>query len=54
VLFFIKCINMSDVNIESKIFEILGIPFSADILFAVYPLYYTEVGSSETVLLSNI
>jgi hypothetical protein len=38
VLFF-KCINISDVNIESKIFEILGIQLSADIISAVYSLY---------------
>jgi hypothetical protein len=39
VLFF-KCINISDLNIESKIFEILGIRLSAhaDIIFTVYSL----------------
>jgi hypothetical protein len=37
VLFF-KCINVSDVNIESQIFEILGIRLSADIIFTVYSL----------------
>jgi hypothetical protein len=36
---FFKCINTSDVNIESKIFEILGIQLSADIIFTVYSLY---------------
>ena len=35
----VKCINISDVNIESKIFEILGIQLSADIIFTVYSLY---------------
>jgi hypothetical protein len=38
VLFF-KCINTSDVNIELKIIEILGIQLSADIIFTVYSLY---------------
>ena len=32
-------LNISDVNIESKIFEILGIQLSADIIFTVYSLY---------------
>jgi hypothetical protein len=32
-------LNFSDVNIESKIFEILGIQLSADIIFTVYSLY---------------
>ena len=32
----VKCINISDVNIESKIFEILGIQLSADIIFTAY------------------
>ena len=35
----VKCINISDVNIESKIFEILGIQLSADIIFTAYSLY---------------
>ena len=35
----VKCINISDVNIESKIFEILGIQLSADIILTVYSLY---------------
>ena len=36
---YFKCINTSDVNIESKIFEILGSQLSADIIFTVYSLY---------------
>jgi hypothetical protein len=32
-------LNISDVNIESKIFEILGIQLRADIIFTVYPFY---------------
>jgi hypothetical protein len=39
VLFFTSVYNISDVNIESKIFEILGIQLSADIIFTVYSLY---------------
>ena len=35
---FFKCINISDVNIE-KIFEILGIQLSVDIILTVYSLY---------------
>jgi hypothetical protein len=35
----VKCINISDVNNESKIFEILGIQLSADIIFTAYSLY---------------
>ena len=35
----VNCINISDVNIESKIFEILGIQLSADIIFTAYSLY---------------
>jgi hypothetical protein len=34
----IKCINISDVTIE-KIFDILGIQLSADIILMVYSLY---------------
>jgi hypothetical protein len=37
--FQVYILNISDVNIESKIFEILGIQLSADIIFTVYPLY---------------
>jgi hypothetical protein len=37
-IFFSKCINISDVNIE-KIFEILGIQLSVDIILMVYSLY---------------
>ena len=37
-MLFFKCINISDVNIE-KIFEILGIELSADIILTVYSLY---------------
>ena len=35
----VNCINISDVNIESKIFEILGIQLSADIIFTAYSFY---------------
>ena len=34
----VKCINISDVNIESNIL-ILGIRLSADIIFTVFSLY---------------
>ena len=34
----VKCINISDVNIESNIL-ILGIHLSADIIFTVFSLY---------------
>ena len=37
-MLFFKCINISDVNIE-KIFEILGIQLSVDIILTVYSLY---------------
>jgi hypothetical protein len=34
-----KCINISDLNIE-KIFEILGIQLSVDIILTVYSLFH--------------
>ena len=37
-MLFFKCINISDVNIE-KIFEILGIQLSVNIILTVYSLY---------------
>ena len=37
-MLFFKCILISDVNIE-KIFEILGIQLSVDIILTVYSLY---------------
>jgi hypothetical protein len=51
----VKCINISDVNIESNIL-ILGIHLSADIIFTAYSLYRGTVraGRSETVLFSSI
>ena len=53
----VKCINLSDVNIESKsLILLLGIQLSADIIFTAYSLYRgtVRVGRSETVLFSSI
>ena len=51
----VKCINISYVNIESKIL-ILAIQLCADIIFTAYSLYRgtVRVGRSETVLFSSI
>ena len=52
-MLFFKCINISDVNIE-KIFEILGIQLSVDIILTVYSLYRARKERYSTVLFSNI
>ena len=49
-MLFFKYINISDLNIE-KIFEILGIQLSVDIILTVYSLYRAR---KERYSLSNI